>query len=53
MGGYSRPRAPTAGVGGGVRGYRKIQKAEPLSLAVTLVDEFGGVQVVSWTPSLG
>lgn len=50
MGGYSRPRAATAGVGGG---YRKNQEAEPLSLTVTLVDEFGGVQVVSWIPSLG
>lgn len=50
MGGCSCPRAATAGVGGGIRGYRKIQKAEPLSLTVTLMDEFGGVRVVSWTP---
>lgn len=42
MGGYSHPRAATAGIGGGVRGFRKIQEAELLSLTVTLVDEFGG-----------
>lgn len=50
MGGYSHPCAATAGAGGG---YRKIQEAEPLSLTVTPMDEFGGVQVVTWTPSLG
>lgn len=44
MGGCSRPHAATAGAGGG---YRKNQEAEPLSLTVTLMDEFGGVQVDS------
>lgn len=50
MGGCSHPRAATAGIGGGIRGYRKIQKAEPLPLTVTLMDEFGGVWVLIWTP---
>lgn len=55
MEGYSRPRAATAGVGGGSRGYGKIQGAQPLSLTITLMDELGGVRVgvVNWTPSLG